>query len=414
MGVPTPFFPRLFEASKSLRWREWAGYYVAEKFDPVHDNEYHMVRQSAGYFDVTPLFKYDVTGPDAARLLDLVMVRDVTKLKVDQVGYTAWCDEDGKTIDDGTVTCLSPTHYRVTAAHPTMGWFRMHAHKLDVKIDDVSDQIAALAVQGPRARAILVDAGLPVSQLGFFKAQCVSLGAYEVLVTRTGYTGDLGFELWVENAHACDLYDRIAKAGEPHHAGPAGMLALDLVRVEAGFIMIDVDYHSARHALTDDQKSSPYEIGLGWVVNLKKAEFVGREALAREKERGSRWATVGLDIDWDEMEAFYDAVGLPPSLPTAAWRESVPLYDRLSGRQVGYGTSGCWSPLLKRNLAIATVESAYSTVGTEMKIEMLIEHSRKLVTARVVDRPFFDPPRKRTVPEAPSKRELVGASGQGA
>lgn len=410
MGVPTPFHPRTFEACKSLRWREWAGYFVAEKYDTVHDNEYHMIRQSAGYIDVSPLFKYDVTGPDATRLLDLVMVRDVSRMKPNQVTYTAWCDEEGKTIDDGTITCFDASHYRVTAAHPTLAWFRRHAHRLDVHIEDVSERYGALAVQGPRARAILVDAGLPVAQLGFFKAQRVPVGGYEVVVTRTGYTGDLGYEIWVEAAHAPDLYDRIAKAGEPHHAGPAGMLALDLVRIEAGFIMIDVDYHSARHALVEDQKSSPFEIGLGWVVNLKKPHFVGKAALEEEKRRGVRWATVGLEIDWDELEALYDALGLPPHLPTSAWRMSVPLYDRLSGRQIGYGTSGCWSPLLKKNLAIATVESAYSTVGTEMKIDVLVERERKTVTARVVDKPFFDPPRKKSAPDEPSKKTLVEAA----
>lgn len=408
MGIPTPFHQKTFEACKALRWREWAGYFVAEKFDTVHDNEYHTIRQSAGYIDVSPLFKYDVTGPDATRLLDLIMVRDVTKLKPWQVAYTAWCDDDGKTVDDGTITCFDKTHYRVTAAHPALAWFRRHGHGLDVRVEDVSEKYGALAVQGPRARDILVGAGMPVAHLGFFKAQRVTLGEYEVLVTRTGYTGDLGYEIWVEAPHACDLYDRIAKAGEPHHAGPAGMLALDLVRVEAGFIMIDVDYHSARHALIDEQKSSPFEIGLGWVVNLAKPHFVGKAALEDEKRRGARWATVGLEVDWDELEAFYDAIGLPPSLPTIAWRMSVPLYDRLSGRQVGYGTSGCWSPLLKKNLAIATVESAYAVVGTEMKIEVLVEHERKLVTARVVNRPFFDPPRKRSTPPVPAAT-VVGA-----
>jgi aminomethyltransferase len=409
MGVPTPFHNRMSEACKSLRWKEWAGYFTPEKYDTVHDNEYHLLRQSAGFIDVSPLYKYDVRGRDAAALLDLVMVREVRKMKNFQVAYTAWCDEAGKTIDDGTITRFDEGHFRVTAAHPTLAWFTMHAHGLDVKIEDVSEKYAALAVQGPRSRAVLIDAGLGgVDRLRFFHAMRAPLDGYEVVVTRTGYTGDLGYEIWVEAPHAEKLWDRVAKAGRPHHAAPVGMLALDMARIEAGFIMIDVDYNSARHALIDEQKSSPFEIGLGWVVNLKKPHFVGRPALAEEHRKGSKWALIGLEIDWEELELLYDQLGLPPHLPTTAWRTPVPLYERHNGRQIGRATSGTWSPLLKRNLALATVESQFALLGTEMQIEVTVEFERKTVTARVVERPFFDPPRKKAMAEETS-RELVGS-----
>lgn len=401
MGVPTPFHDKMMQACQSLRWKEWSGFFAPEKYDTVHDNEYHVLRQSAGFIDVSPLFKYDVTGKDAANLLDYVMVRDVKKMKKNQVAYTAWCDDEGKTIDDGTITRFDEQSFRVTAAHPTLAWFKRHAHRLDVKIEDVSDRIASLAVQGPRSRAVLKDAGLGgVERLKFFQAMRTALDGFEVIVTRTGYTGDLGYELWVDAKHAGALWDRVTEAGVLHRATPVGILALDMARVEAGFIMIDVDYHSARHALIDAQKSSPFEIGLGWVVHLQKDNFVGKSALVEEKRKGSQWAMVGLEIDWEELEGLYDAIGLPPSLPSTAWRTPVPLYERHGGRQIGRATSGTWSPLLKRNLALATVESRYAHLGTEMKFEITVEYERKLVTARVVERPFFDPPRKKSMDDA--------------
>ncbi len=394
MGVPTPFHDKMSARCASLRWKEWSGYFAPEKYDVVHDNEYHVLRQSAGFIDVSPLFKYEVRGPQAAKFLDYVMVRDIGRLKPMQVAYTAWCDEYGKTVDDGTVTRLAHDHFRITAAHPTLGWFQRFTRGFDVRVDDVSEQIAALAVQGPRSRQVLVDAGFrQVEQLRFFHATRDRANGVEAVLTRTGYTGDLGFEVWVEPRDAPRLWDMLTRAGESHGAAPVGLLALDMVRIEAGFILIDVDYTSARHALIEEQKSSPFEIGLGWLVNLKKPDFVGREALAQEKRKGSAWALAGLEIDWEELEALHDARGLPPALPATPWRHPVPLHD--GSRQVGRATSGTWSPLLKRNLALATVEAGYAVQGTEMQIDVMVEYERKTVTARVVERPFFDPPRKR-------------------
>jgi aminomethyltransferase len=401
MGVPTPFYSKIAPLCKSMRYKEWAGYFCPEKYDTVHDNEYHVFRQAAGVLDISPLYKYDVSGRDAERLLNRIMARDVTKLKVGQVAYVTWCEEDGKVIDDGTLARLEETYYRITSANPSLSWFVRHARKLDVKIVDRSQDIAALALQGPRSRAVLEELGVPgIGQLKFFHATRGKVAGLDLTVTRTGYTGDLGYELWVEAAQAEPLWDAVFAAGQKHNIAPVGLLALDMTRVEAGFILIDVDYTSSRHALIDAQKSSPYEIGLGWTVHLDKAPFIGQEALAREKQRGSDWAFVGLEIGWDELEALYDAIGLPPHVPTQAWRSVIPLYEPKSGRQIGRATSGTWSPLLKKNLALATVQAEYAELDTRLHIETMIEYDRKMLPAVVSKKPFFDPPRKKSTIKA--------------
>ncbi|MHB2021388.1 MAG: aminomethyltransferase family protein [Candidatus Xenobia bacterium] len=408
MGVPTPFHNKTAPLMKSMRWKEWAGYYAPEKYDPVHDNEYHLFRQSAGLLDVSPLFKYDVRGRDAMRLMNRIMTRDVRKLKQNQVGYTCWCDDDGKVIDDGTIWRLEDDWLRVTSANPSMRWFLQNAEGMKVDVVDSSERIAALALQGPKALDVLnACADKRLDTLKFFWLTSVKLGDVDTYVTRTGYTGDLGYEIWVPRENAERLWDVLMDAGRIHGIGPAGLNALDMCRIEAGFILIDVDYTSAKHAMIEDQKSSPFEISLGWTVHLDKdVPFIGQQALIAEKQRGSDWGFVGLEIDWVELEQAYDAAGLPPHLPTAAWRQIVPVYDR--GRQIGRATSGVWSPILKKNLALATVEAKYEKVGTELKIEQLVDWQRKLFTARVVNKPFFDPPRKKAV--AKSKTTANGTT----
>jgi aminomethyltransferase len=384
-----------------MRWKEWAGYYSVEKYDTVHENEYFGFRHTAGLLDVSPLYKYDVTGAGALQLLDRVMARDVSRLKVGQVAYSCWCDEDGKVIDDGTLWRLGDEHYRITSANPCYRWLHENAFRLPATITDVSTDLAAVALQGPKSLDVLLAcSNAPLDRLKYFWLAEARLGAVEAVVTRTGYTGDLGYEIWVRPRDAEALWDTLMKAGAPHGIMPAGLNALDMTRIEAGFILIDVDYTSSHHALIEDQKSSPFEIGLGWTVHLDKAPFIGQAALRREKARGSKWAFIGLEIDTPELERYYDAVGLPPSLPTMAWRSVVPLYETLAGRhgrQVGRATSGVWSPTLKKNLALATVEMPYAKVGTELKIEEIVYYDRKYVTARVVDKPFFDPPRKKAL-----------------
>jgi len=395
-----------------MRWREWAGCFAPEKYDTVHDNEYVLFRQSAGLFDISPLFKYDIRGKDAAAFLSRVLTRDVAKLKLHQVAYCCWCDEEGWVIDDGTVSWLGDGWYRLTSANPTYRWLRLNTRGFDVKIEDVSTAVAALAVQGPTSRDVLLDSSdVPVDALKFFNLAHGHIGDVPVIVSRTGYTGDLGYEVWTEARHAERMYDAILDGGRKHLVGPAGLLALDIVRIEAGFIMADVDYTGSHHAMIDAQRSTPYELGLGWTVHLDRDPFVGQEALRREVARGSQWAMVGLEIDWDELEAEFDKHGLPPHVSTMAWRSMTPVFDGVGTQQVGRATSGTWSPLLKKNLALATVEARFAEVGTVLKIEQTVEFERKYVTARVVKRPFFDPPRKKSTPtKGTPDKVAVGAA----
>jgi len=387
----TPFHERTAALCVSHAWRRWAGYVVASSYELTHEREYHVIRTAAALFDVSPLYKYRVEGRDAAKLLDLVVTRNVQKAAVGQVLYTPWCDHAGKVIDDGTVARLDESTFRMTSAEPNLRWLQENAAGLDADISDVSDDIAALSLQGPAAGAILAALGAPA--LKYFRVAAAIIDGIAVTVSRTGYTGDLGYEIWAEARDAVRLWDAVMDAGRPYGIMPAGMLALDMARLEAGLILIDVDYVPARKALIESQLSSPYEIDLGWTVNLEKARFNGRDALAAEKARGAAWQFVGVEVEWNSLERLYSEVGLATRLPNATWRMSVPLYA--DGEQAGYATSGGWSPLLKRYIALAHLRSRWARPGTSLEMEMTVEHRRRRATARVVKKPFFDPPRKR-------------------
>jgi aminomethyltransferase len=390
----TPFHPRTSALCVSHAWRRWAGHIAASSYELLHDREYHAIRSSAALLDVSPLHKYMVTGPDAARLLDRVVTRDVTKMKVGQVAYTPWCDSAGKVMDDGTISRLGEQVFRMTSADPNLRWLTENAIGLDVRIEDVSESTAALALQGPNSRVILEKASQSdLSKLKYFRLTTGTIRGVPVTITRTGYTGDLGYEIWVDARQALPLWDALIDVGAPYGITPTGLLALDMARIEAGLILIDVDYISTRKALIEAQKSSPYEINLAWTVSLEKEFFVGRGALAAEAARGPAWQFVGIEVEWDSLERLYAEVGLPPRLPAAAWRTSVPIY--VDGTQVGYATSGSWSPLLKKYIALAHVTSRYAKSGTEVAMEITVEHHRKRAAARVAQLPFFNPERKR-------------------
>ncbi len=395
MAVGTPLFPRTSELNKSLNWREWSGYFAAGAYHDFHQPEYAAIRNGVGLIDVSPLYKYHLEGPGAATLVDRDFSRSVRTFKVGQVIYTPWCDEEGKVLQEGTVMRLAKDRFQVNAAEPAMRWLQMNAVGLDLTLEDRSSRMAALAVQGPRSRDLLNEVATPgVEDLAFFHLTTCDIGGAEVVVSRTGYTGDLGYELWIPAADTLKVWDALMSAGRRHGAVPCGLIALDIARIEAGFILIDVDYVSAEHALIPSQKSSPYELGLGWAVKLKKkTPFVGRDALAREKEEGSAWQLVGLEIPWEPLEALYTEAGLMPDLPTVAWREPVPVYA--GGRQVGRATSGCWSTTLKKYLALASVESPYAAVGGELQMEVTVDYARRQAPARVVELPFFRPARMR-------------------
>jgi aminomethyltransferase len=390
----TPFHPRTAAVMEAQAWRRWAGYVVASSYELSHEREYHAVRSAAALFDVSPLYKYLIRGRDAARLLDRIVTRDVQKCKVGQVLYTPWCDARGKVIDDGTVSRLDEKTFRMTAADPSIRWLHLNATGLEVTIEDVSERTAALSLQGPNARAILeLAGGRELSALKYFRLTAGKIRGVPVTISRTGYTGDLGFEVWIDAARALPVWDALIEVGTGYGITPAGMLALDLARNEAGLLLIEVDYISAHHALIDAQTSTPFELSLGWTVAFDKERYNGRDALLAEHRRGPAWRFVGIEVDWDSLERLYAEVGLPPRLPTTAWRASVPLY--VGGLQVGYATSGCWSPLLKRYIALAHLIGPYGAPGTAVEMEVTVEHHRKRAAATVRPLPFFNPERKR-------------------
>jgi aminomethyltransferase len=396
VSVGTAFHPRTAALNRKLQWREWSGYFAASAYSDSHDIEYNAIREAAALIDVSPLFKYLVSGPDAERLIDRVIVRDATKLAVGQVYYTCWCDEDGKVVDDGTITRLDQTTYRWTAADPQLRWFRLNAAGLDVDVEEVTEATAALALQGPLSRAVLEAAAVePFGDLRYFRGRPATVAGVELYVTRTGYTGDLGYELWVDAGDAVELWDVLADVGTDFGLRPAGMLALDVVRLEAGLILLEVDYTSSRHAVIPEQAYSPYEIGLGRMVKLDKAvPFVGQRALRREQAAGGPpRRLVGLDVEWAGIEALHAAQGLTPAMAPQAWRTAVPVYA--GRRQVGRATSGTWSPTLKRAIALASVDAGQAEPGTPLDLEWTVEARRGRVRARVAELPFLDLPRKR-------------------
>ncbi len=383
-----------------MRYKEWAGYYAVCSYEMLHDPEYYAFRNSAGLLDVTPLFKYRVSGPDAAAFLSRIMVRNINKLEVGRVSYCCWCSDDGKVIDDGTVMRRGPEEFFVTSADPSYSWFSRFMRGYRAELTEITDTIAGLALQGPTSRDILKQVcDVDLDSLKYFATRKGRADGYEVWVSRTGYTGDLGYEVWVENANALKLYDAIMAAGKNYDIRPAGLDALDNTRVEAGLILKDVDYYNSLHALIDDRKSSPYEITLGWTVDLNRDPFNGQQALKAEKTSGSKWSIIGLDINWPQLETLYNKVGLPPVIGSHAWRSSIPIFtDKERKNQVGYATSGTWSPILKKNIALATVRKEYDKLGSELQFEVSVEHKRHTVSAIVTKTQFYNPERKTQIP----------------
>ena len=390
----SPFHSRTSAACESWDWRGWAGYLAASSYSLVPEMEYYAIRHSAGLIDVSPLYKYSIRGKDALTLVNKVVTRDARKLREGHIYYTPWCDERGKTVDDGTVWNFGDARFRMTSAEPNLKWLQDAGMGLEAEVEDASEEIGALAVQGPSSRAILADgADGAVQKLRYFRFLTTKFAGIPVQISRTGYTGDLGYEIWVEREKAEALWDAIMEKGKAHDLTPAGMLALDTARIEAGLILAEVEYVPARKAVIDAQRYSPFELSLDWAVALEKGPFIGRKALREERERGPARRTVGLVIDWRSIERRYSALGLPPQPPARPWRSKVPLY--VGHRQVGWATSGAWSPLLKKYIAIATVATPYAEPGNRVDIEIAVEWERHRIPATVVARPFFEPDRKK-------------------
>jgi aminomethyltransferase len=387
----TPFHERTSKLCLPQNWRRWAGYIVVGSYELTLDREYWAIRNSAALIDVTPLMKYIIKGKDASRLLNRIVTRDMDKLKVGQVYYTGWCDDEGKMIDDGTISRLDEGTYRMTSADPSLRWLSMNSVGLDVDITEVTDNVAALSFQGPNSRKILNKvADDPVDVLKYFRLMQNQVDGIPVTISRTGYTGDLGFEIWMDAKDALTIWDSLMNAGADYGITPVGILAMDMARVEAGLFMIEVDYTSTSHAWIEPQKSSPYELGLDWTVALdKQGYFVGRRALEREKQEGSLWKLMGLEVEWEGMEQLFKSVGLPPQIPGMAMRGSLPIM--VGNVQVGYSSTSTWSPLLKKYIALGHLQKPYYEVSTDVRMEITVEHHRRHAPAKVVKLPFYEP-----------------------
>jgi len=397
VSIGSPFHPRTAALNRKQQWREWSGYWASSVYADAHDIEYNAIREAAALIDVSPLYKYRVSGPDALRLADRVITRDATKLAVGRVYYTPWCDEHGKVVDDGTVHRVAEDELRWTAADPQLRWLTLNARGLDVQIEDVTEAVAAVALQGPLSRDVLEAAtGESFADLRYFRRRPAKLAGTAIDVSRTGYTGDLGYELWIPADRATQAWDALVAAGAPYGIRPAGMLALDVVRLEAGLVLLEVDYTSARHALNPGQNYSPYELAMGRLVDLEKAEFVGRLALVNEQARGGPGRRlVGVRLDWDGIEASFSRAGLPPAISATIDRSPVPVFGPASSTQIGKLTSHGWSPILKQAIGLASVPPAFERPGSQLSIEWTVEGHRGRVDAVVVPLPFLDLPRKR-------------------
>ncbi len=396
MTLETPFHPRTAELNQARRWRKWSGFFIADSYFPAHDLEYHAIRFSAALFDVTPMCKYRITGPDAAKLVDRVITRRVDRIKPMRAIYTPWCDHDGRVLDDGTVALLADGSYFWTAAEPQHGWLEAAGEGLNVTIEDMTEKLCALSLQGPHARDVLSAAvGRDMSDLPFFGRADVTIGGTAVGISRTGYSGDLGYELWMPFEEALPVWDALIKSGEDYTLRVAGMEALDVARLEAGLIMAGVDYHSSRTARHPSLAISPYEIGMDRLVDLDKPAFIGKRALMNEVAAGGpATRLVGLELDLNVFEDAYLDLGYAIEHPLRAWRHVTPLTRK--GETIGRATSGTFSPLLKRSIALGFLPVKHAEVGSTVGIEWQIEETRQTIPATVVPLPFLDLPRKRS------------------
>lgn len=393
----TPFHPRTAEANKTGLWSHWAGYLSADKYQMSDKFEYWAVRNSAGVIDTSPLFKYRIRGRDAERYLSGLLARDIRKCRPGQAHYTVWCDDGGWVLEDGVVLRMSDDDFLLTTARANMAFFGDQAEGLSVEVEDESAALGALALQGPYAREVLAQLAPEMAEIGYFHLTPAKIGDAAVTISRTGYTGDLGYEIWVDADDAVEVWDRLFEIATPYGVIPAGQNALLMTRVEAGLILIDVDFESARFAWNDDQRSTPLELGMGWMLRDLAEEdrpFIGRRAIEREMaNKTSRWRTVGVVADWQDWNRVYTERGLIPPKDHSPHHGEHMLYD-LDDRQVGWTPSFLYSPLLQRHIGIGRVEPGMAAAGTRLQLEVTIDHRYGMVGAEVTRLPFYNPSRK--------------------
>jgi aminomethyltransferase len=391
--LKTPFHERGRALSQLDSFVPWAGYTTVDVFTSV-EQEYFAIRNASSLYDLTPMVKYRIAGPDALRFLNRLVTRDIRKLAPGKVAYTVWCNDEGRLIDDGTVFCLGPDEYRLCTAERQLDWFRASAIGFDVELREVTEDVAALAVQGPTSAKLLKAVGLagverlkPFEHAGLSMARSGGAGRIAMMVSRTGFTGDLGYELWMQPTDAEAVWDALLAIGSSRAVRPIGSRALNMARIEAGFVLPNLDFVSAEHTLYLGTERSPLELGLAWLVDFNKGHFTGRRALLAEQARGPRRQLVGLDVE-----------GTKPAHNALLYR------DPSGRREVGSVTSATWSPTCKRNLALAMVHASHiatgSTVWAEIYLNRELVWQRRMVRARVVERPFFAPARRRATPPA--------------
>jgi len=384
----SPFFPRQAELDRLFRWHEWKGYASADGF---YDTtlEYFSVRNSTGVFDLTPMTKYRITGPDALDYLNRLVTRDMSKIKPGRVAYAVWCDDEGQVIDDGTIFHLRQGEYRLCSQERHMAWLTAAAIGMEVSIVDETEDVCGLAVQGPTSFSVLQAMGLDgIENLRPFGLTTFDFQGTELMVSRTGFTGDLGYELWLTPDKAIELWDALFDAGKLYGIMAMGTEALEHARIEAGFIAAYIDFLPADVTVRAGRSRSPLELGLEWLVDFKKPNFNGRRALAEEKRNGSAWRLVKLDIEGNkEAHNSYIYAG------------------KKGGKDIGFVTSAMWSPVCKQNIALGTVKAPHGKVGDKLYVEIYYQRemhwSRVMAEATVVDKPFWDPPRKRATPPGP-------------
>jgi aminomethyltransferase len=397
----TPFHARLSELNTQGLYTHWQGHLSALRYTHAPKHEYFAVRNAVGVFDTSPLFKYRIHGPDAERFLAGVLTRDIRRCRPGQAHYTVWCDDLGFVMEDGVCFRHSESDFLLTAARPNLGWFADLAGRMRVELEDVSDEYGILAVQGPRSRTVLAALMPEAESLPFFGHTQAKVGSVPVTLSRTGYTGDLGFEVTVQAEHALEVLDAILDAGRGHAIRPFGEEALMMLRIEAGLALVDVEWTNSRLAFTDHERVTPTELGMGWMLRGVQDDdraFVGGKAIRHElADRSSRWATVGVVVDWEHWDRLHrDAGLLPPKDEHPLPYESV-LHDRpttAGGSQVGYVTSFMYSPVLQRHIGLARVRPDLASPGSEVHMEVAVHHSNTTVLARTAKTPLFNPARK--------------------
>jgi aminomethyltransferase len=385
--LKTPFHERARALSQMDSFIPWAGYTTVDVFTSA-EQEYFAIRNAATVYDLTPMVKYRVVGRDALPFLNRLVTRDVGKLKPDRVAYCVWCNDSGKLIDDGTIFRLGESEYRICTAQRQLDWLLDSSLGFDVQLSEITEQVAALALQGPTSCAVLKDAGLAgVERLKVFEIGQFTLDSRPITVSRTGFTGDLGYELWMEPKEAEANWDALMVAGKSRGIRAIGSQALNIARIEAGFLSPNVDFVSAEHTVRIGTEHSPLELGLGWLVDFNKGHFTGRRALLEEQRRGVRRQLVGLDI-----------AGNKPA-------HNALLYSHDRGKhQIGHVSSAIWSPTCKRNIALAMVDAPYFEIGSSVWAEIYLNREllweRRMSRAQVVERPFFVSERRRATPPA--------------